>query len=227
MMPAMTELTVLRVFVGPDGAGGNPLGVFLDGPAVPSDRRQDVAADLDFSETVFVDDDAGSVEVYTPTRPIPFAGHPLVGTAWLLAAQGAGVDVLRPPAGEVATWEEDGLRWIRAQPAWSPVMDLVRYGDPATVEQLGGPPAGSEFTYCWAWIDESDGAVRARAFAPSYGVPEDEATGSAAVRLVATLGRPLTIRQGAGSELRARPGPNGMAEVGGKVAIVERRDYPA
>ena len=45
-MPAMTELHVLRVFIGPDGRGGNPLGVFLDGAAIPPDRRQAVAAEL-------------------------------------------------------------------------------------------------------------------------------------------------------------------------------------
>ena len=39
----MTTLQVLRVFVGPDGRGGNPLGVFLDGVAIPPERRQDRA----------------------------------------------------------------------------------------------------------------------------------------------------------------------------------------
>jgi predicted PhzF superfamily epimerase YddE/YHI9 len=45
----VTVLHTLRVFVGPDGGGGNPLGVFLDGGAVPPQRRQAVAADLGFS----------------------------------------------------------------------------------------------------------------------------------------------------------------------------------
>ena len=60
-------------------------------------------------------------------------------------------------------------------------------------------------------------------FAPRYGIAEDEATGAAAVRLVNRLGRPVTIRQGAGS-LR-RPGPDGTAEVGGGVVLDEVRDY--
>ena len=54
----MTELTVLRVFVGPDGRGGNPLGVVLDGAAIPETQRQAVAAAVGFSETVFIDDAA-------------------------------------------------------------------------------------------------------------------------------------------------------------------------
>jgi len=48
-------LHVLRVFTGDDGAGGNPLGVFLDGPSIPPEQRQSVAADVGFPETVFVD----------------------------------------------------------------------------------------------------------------------------------------------------------------------------
>jgi predicted PhzF superfamily epimerase YddE/YHI9 len=63
-------------------------------------------------------------------------------------------------------------------------------------------------------------------FAPAFGIAEDEATGAAAVRLVTRLGRPVTIRQGAGSLLLARPGPDGTAEVGGEVAQERVADYP-
>lgn len=52
----MTQLHVLRVFVGADGRHGNPLGVFLDGLAVHLRDRQKVARERNFSETVFVDD---------------------------------------------------------------------------------------------------------------------------------------------------------------------------
>ena len=81
----MAELHVLRVFCGP-GGGGNPLGVFLTGSEVPHFRRQEVASDLGFAETVFVDDSMrGEIRIYTPGEEVPFAGHPVVGTAWLLA----------------------------------------------------------------------------------------------------------------------------------------------
>ncbi len=98
----MSLLHVLRVFTGPAGAHGNPLGVVLDGPAVAPRDRQRMAAALGFSETVFVDDAAGgSLRIFTPTVEMPFAGHPLVGTAWLLRQEGRPIDALRPPAGEV------------------------------------------------------------------------------------------------------------------------------
>jgi predicted PhzF superfamily epimerase YddE/YHI9 len=104
-------------------------------------------------------------------------------------------------------------------------MSFRQLADPGQVEALAGAPEGLGFVDCWAWEDEAAGRVRARVFAPAFGVEEDEATGSAAVRLVSRLGRPLTIRQGAGSLLRARPGPDGFAEVGGEVVLDQLRDY--
>jgi predicted PhzF superfamily epimerase YddE/YHI9 len=224
----MAELHVLRVFVAPDGTGGNPLGVFLNGAAVPEGRRQAIAADLGFSETVFVDEPAaGRVRIFTPAAELPFAGHPLVGTGWLLARERTAVAVLRPPAGEVPTFlDGDGLTWIRGRAEWAPQMHLRQLPDPGQVDALDGAPEGLGFVDCWAWEDEAAGRVRARVFASAYGIAEDEATGAAAVRLVSRLARPITIRQGRGSLLHARPGPEGTAEVGGNVALDEVRDYP-
>jgi predicted PhzF superfamily epimerase YddE/YHI9 len=224
----MAELHVLRVFVAPGGAGGNPLGVFLDGGAVPEGRRQAVAADLGFSETVFVDDpSSGRLRIFTPAAELPFAGHPLVGTSWLLARERTAVALLRPPAGEVPTYlDGDGVTWIRGRAEWAPQMSFRQLADAGQVEALAGAPEGLGFVDCWAWEDEAAGRVRARVFAPAFGIEEDEATGAAAVRLVSRLGRPLTIRQGAGSLLRARPAPDGAAEVGGEVVLDQVRDYP-
>ena len=223
----MAELHVLRVFVAPEGTGGNLLGVFLDGPAVPTGRRQAVATDLGFSETVFVDDPAkGAVRIFTPDGELPFAGHPLVGTSWLLARERTAVPVLRPPAGEVPTFLDDaGVTWIRGRAEWAPEMAFRQLAGPADVDALDGAPDGLGFADCWAWEDEAAGRIRSRVFAPRYGIAEDEATGAAAVCLVSQLGRPVTIRQGAGSLLHARPGPDGTAEVGGEVVLHEVRDY--
>ena len=77
----------------------------------------------------------------------------------------------------------------------------------------------------WAWVDEAAGVVRERVFAPGYGIPEDEATGSAAVSLAARLGRELDVRQGRGSRLLARPLDDGMVEIAGRVALDEVREY--
>ena len=221
----MTKLRVVKVFVGPGGSGGNRLGVFFDAADVPAARRQEIAADLGYSETVFVADAArGRLWIHTPARELPLAGHPLVGTAWLLAEQGRPVDVLRPPAGDVATWQADGRTWIRADPDLAPHFDLTPLGSVAEVD--AHPGAGPDaHLQVWAWEDEAACRVRARVFPTSMGVTEDEATGSAAMRLGQQLGRPLVIRQGVGSEIVVRPGPDGTIEVGGHVESIETRDY--
>src|SRR4030095_543480 len=101
------DLHVLRVFCGPGGRYGNKLGVVLDGHAVATGQdRQAGAARLGFSETVFVDDaGTGAVDIYTPSVRLLFAGHPLVGTSWLLGRLTTRPEVLRPPAGPVPTLE--------------------------------------------------------------------------------------------------------------------------
>jgi predicted PhzF superfamily epimerase YddE/YHI9 len=217
---------LLRVFCGEDGSGGNPLAVFLDGREIPPGARQAVAADLALSETVFVDDAArGEVRIFTPAVELDFAGHPSVGTAWLLSELRAPVDALRPPAGEVAVRHEERGSFVSARPEWGPPWDFERLGSPEEVDALDGPPPGHDLVGAWAWIDEEAGTVRARVFGPRVGVAEDEATGSAAVRLCLSLGRPLVIHQGRGSLIHARPGPDGFAEIGGRSALDETRAY--
>jgi predicted PhzF superfamily epimerase YddE/YHI9 len=133
--------------------------------------------------------------------------------------------MLRPPAGEVPTWPEGELRWIRARPEWAPKMELRQYDSPEEVEALDGPPDELGFVDCWAWIDEPAGILRSRVFVLEEGIPEDEATGAAALRMGAFLERELEIRQGVGSVLHARPGPEGTIEVGGRVRYVGEHGY--
>jgi predicted PhzF superfamily epimerase YddE/YHI9 len=222
----VATLHVLRVFCAPDGSGGNPLGVFLDGAEVAEFDRQAVAADLGFAETVFVDNrERGEMRIFTPELELRLAGHPLVGTAWLLAQQGTPVEALRPPAGEVGVRYEDDLTWVTARPEWAPHFDLVELGSPAEVEALDGPPEGYGWVGMWAWLDEDARLIRERVFVPEAGIPEDEATGAAAMLLVAQLGREIEIRQGRGSVIHAAALDDGWVEIGGRVAPAETRDY--
>lgn len=73
--------------------GGNPLAVFPDATGLDETRMQRVARELNLSETVFVlpprsADATCRVRIFTPARELPFAGHPTIGTAILLAALG-------------------------------------------------------------------------------------------------------------------------------------------
>ena len=224
----MSLLHVLRVFGGADGRGGNPLGVFVDGPEIEPGRRQAVAAELGFSETVFVDaigDGAARVAIFTPAAELPFAGHPTVGTGWLLRGLGTAVETLRCRAGDVAVWADGDLAWIRARADWVHSFARDRLATPAEVEAVVPPAMSEPGRYVWAWEDEPAGRVRARYFPTDLGIAEDEATGAAAVVMGARLARPITIRQGVGSELHVRPGPDGTIEVGGRVELVEHRAF--
>ena len=222
----MTELHVVRVFCGDDGSWGNPLGVFLDGSSVLGDRRQTVAADLGFSETVFVDDaELGRIRVFTPAVEIRFAGHPMVGTAWLMDRERGGESALRPPAGEVPVRVTEEWTHAAGRPDWTPPFEFVQLGSPDEVEALEGSPKDDVEIGMWAWIDEDAGVLRERVFAEPFGIPEDEATGAAAIALTARLGRPLDIRQGRGSRIVTRPLDDGMVEIAGRVALDEVREY--
>jgi predicted PhzF superfamily epimerase YddE/YHI9 len=69
----------------------------------------------------------------------------------------------------------------------------------------------------WAWMDRSHRVVRARTFAPDWGIPEAEGNGSGSMKLAAVLGKSVTIIHGAGSLIYAKPSPNNRAELGGRI----------
>jgi predicted PhzF superfamily epimerase YddE/YHI9 len=218
----MTAVHVVRVFTDAAGNFGNPLGVVLGSAGLSRDERQAIATGVGFSETVFVEDvDEARLRIHTPAREIPLAGHPLVGTSWFLCQHtGSEVSVLRPMlAANVDTWRENGVTWVRARVADAPDWNFVQLESPDEIERLAVPP-GPEYDMheFWAWQDEAAGRLRARVFAASHQITEDEATGSGALRLVARMQRSLVITQGRGSVIHARPARDrDYAEVGGLV----------
>lgn len=71
--------------------GGNPLAVFPDAADIPPETMQRIARELNLSETVFITGAEGTsfdVRIFNPLFELPFAGHPTVGTAFLLATLG-------------------------------------------------------------------------------------------------------------------------------------------
>lgn len=225
----MTELHVVRVFLAPDGGGGNPLGVFLDGRAILPEQRQAVAHELGFSETVFVDqvdERAARMAIFTPAAELPFAGHPTVGSSWLLTHVGMPVDTLHVRAGDVATWQSGDRSWIRARAAWVHQFAIRQLDTVAEVDALRPGRMGEAGLYAWSWEDEAAGRLRTRYFPTDLGIVEDEATGAAAVVMGDRLARPLIIRQGVGSELLVKPDvAAGTVDVGGRCALVDIRAF--
>src|SRR5882757_9187071 len=88
---------------------GNPLGVVLNAEGLSSAQMQAIAAEFNLSETTFVlppKDSANTAEVriFTPRFEMPFAGHPNVGTAYVVARAGSLFG--RSVAGDRVTFEE-------------------------------------------------------------------------------------------------------------------------
>jgi trans-2,3-dihydro-3-hydroxyanthranilate isomerase len=103
--------------------GGNPLAVVHDAGALSQPQMQAIAREFNYSETVFVLPPSGAghaarVRIFTPLRELPFAGHPTVGTAFVLAGTspqlaGASRIVLEEGVGPVSVdleWDAGSLK---------------------------------------------------------------------------------------------------------------------
>lgn len=143
----MSRLAWVDVFAAEEMTG-NPLAVVLDADGWPAERMQAFAAELGISETTFVltarEDADARVRIFTPALELPMAGHPIVGTAWVLHAAerigeqarietGAGVLAVRVQ-GSVATMEQ-------APPTAGALVDAAEAARAAGVAVAEGPPA--------------------------------------------------------------------------------------
>jgi trans-2,3-dihydro-3-hydroxyanthranilate isomerase len=236
--------------------GGNPLAVFPEAQGLTSSQMQKIASEFNFSETVFVfppETPLGTkkVRIFTPSTELPFAGHPTVGTAYILALIGA-----IPLDAETTIYLEEGVGLVpvkiigkNGKPAYSElkVAQLPEFGtesynpdDLAAVLSLSsadllpeypvrsiscGLPflfipvknqqvlgkiklnltlwssllaeasANSLFVFCFD-PELPNSCLYARMFAPSLGVMEDPATGSAVAALAGYLGEVKSSREG-------------------------------
>jgi trans-2,3-dihydro-3-hydroxyanthranilate isomerase len=94
--------------------GGNPLAVVLDAEGITGEEMQAIAREMNLSETTFVlpptrDDCVARVRIFTPGNELPFAGHPTIGTSYVLAREG----LLPPGATEIALEEGVGPVSVR------------------------------------------------------------------------------------------------------------------
>ncbi|XTZ20194.1 MAG: PhzF family phenazine biosynthesis protein [cyanobacterium endosymbiont of Rhopalodia fuxianensis] len=233
--------------------GGNQLAVFPNSQGLTTQKMQKIAAEFKFSETVFVfppqtSQGTRKLRIFTPTTELYFAGHPTIGTAYVLSF-----------IGEIAISQkkqtillEEGIGLIsvsiqieRGKPVYTELkaaqLPTFNNNSPSVIELasilglkiadfrddkyfIQGVSCGVPFLFvplhnrealghiqfnrdCWQHIlanhwapsvyvfcfdPEREGSdLRARMFAPSMGILEDPATGSAA----AALGGYLAIRE--------------------------------
>jgi trans-2,3-dihydro-3-hydroxyanthranilate isomerase len=112
--------------------GGNPLGVFTNATHLSTELMQRIALEMHLSETVFLGpaetlEGTAKVRIFTPGREVPFAGHPTVGSAMFLAANGHAGAIVGD--GEVTIVLEENV---------GPVPVVVRHED--------GEPVFAQFT---------------------------------------------------------------------------------
>jgi trans-2,3-dihydro-3-hydroxyanthranilate isomerase len=86
------QIRVVDVFT-EKALAGNQLAVVLDGSDMPSDLMQKVAREMNFSETTFIlppdePSHAARVRIFNPQYEMRFAGHPTIGTAWVMHREG-------------------------------------------------------------------------------------------------------------------------------------------
>jgi trans-2,3-dihydro-3-hydroxyanthranilate isomerase len=220
--------------------GGNPLAVLTDARGLDDRTMQSIAREFNFSETTFITPPAdprhtARVRIFTPGGELPFAGHPTVGTAFVLASIGAA-----PDANEVVFEEGVGPVRVRIERSGGQVQrctltaaqaperratvgqrarlaamlnlqpdDVAERGEawscgvPFLVVPLASVDAltrarldrdrwlrllgASEWQKVYPVARVDDATWRVRMFAPSLGVAEDPATGSAAAALAGWL----------------------------------------
>lgn len=212
------RVDVVRVFTDENGDFGNELGI-LESSGTTHGREQQIAAELGFSETVFIDDVVAAratIQIFTPAGELSFAGHPSVGTAWWFAHTQRSISALAEKAGDVVVRYDKETVWIAGRSEWAPDFSFKLLDTPDEVDALDPDSYNSGMNYAYSWIDESAGIIRSRMFGPEHHIREDEATGAAAIRVSTLVGRNLTIHQGRGSRIQTRVGVDGLVEVGGR-----------
>ena len=108
--------------------GGNPLAVFHDAQGLSAEQMQSIAAEFNYAETTFVlppkdPKHTAHVRIFTPKAELPFAGHPNVGTAFVLARLG----------------KAKGERLVFEEKAGLVVMDLTYQGGTVVAARLAAP----------------------------------------------------------------------------------------
>jgi trans-2,3-dihydro-3-hydroxyanthranilate isomerase len=260
---------------------GNQLAVFTDARDVDPETMQALALEMGFSESVFVLPAEGDgdvrIRIFTPRVELPFAGHPVLGTAFVLGSPlQRSVIALETGRGVVPVQldrDESGAivfgRMTQPVPTWEPYPDPASLFGPLGIAGSELPVErydnGPQFTFVALGSREEVAALqpdfgvlaelgvmvscfagdgtswKVRMFAPSSGVAEDPATGSACGSFVCHLcrhglvdwGTEIEVEQGVEigrpSKLYARAagGPDGIetVEVGGSAVVVARGEF--
>jgi trans-2,3-dihydro-3-hydroxyanthranilate isomerase len=121
--------------------GGNPLAIFPDAVGLTGPQMQKVAAEINYSETVFVFPPATPngtkrLRIFTPKAEIPFAGHPTVGTAFVLVA----IAAIPRTGPEMTLYFEEGVGIIPVKVLWENDQPVYSELTAAQLPEIGPEP---------------------------------------------------------------------------------------
>jgi trans-2,3-dihydro-3-hydroxyanthranilate isomerase len=110
--------------------GGNQLAVFTDGRGIDGATMQAVAKELLIAETTFVlpkeKDGDHKVRIFTPGKELPFAGHPTVGTTWVLSGGRDGTLKLELGVGTIGVSVKGGfVEMEQPLPRFGPIVEDI------------------------------------------------------------------------------------------------------
>ena len=124
---------LLNVFTDGDNPfSGNPLCVFEDATGLSDNDMQDLARQLNLSETTFITPGAAevsaNVRIFTPNYEMPFAGHPTLGTAYVVRELSSAGDTvrLRMPVGDIPVWAAGSVWTLQANAPTSFPVEVSR-----------------------------------------------------------------------------------------------------
>lgn len=226
-MTKKIEINVVRAFVNTVGEYGNQTGIVLDTELQisPADRQK-IATQQHFTDTVFVNDiDTVNVSIFNPQQETKFAGDSLISTSYLIRNRlGKNTETIMCKGGEIRSWSEGEVTWIRASLAGTPGWQHVQMNNALAVDSITDAEAAAyEHTMTWAWVNKERGEIRSRTFLLDWGTLEDQGNGSGSMQLASMLGRRIEITQGKGSVIFAEPVDAISARVGGRVMIDQVR----
>lgn len=102
---------------------GNQLAVFLDAGNLSSEEMQKIAREINFAESTFItklnaENNTADIKIFTPEHEMQFAGHPIIGTSWILmnkVFENSPENIkLNVPIGPIAIHKTEDLIWLKA-----------------------------------------------------------------------------------------------------------------
>lgn len=124
---------------------GNQLAVFLGAETLSKEKMQKIAKEINFAESTFItqintETNTAEIKIFTPEHEMQFAGHPIIGTSWVLMNKifndNPSTITMQVPVGAIPVHEKDGFIWLQAaQPTFLDVYLKVDFSSFSTLSQ--------------------------------------------------------------------------------------------